>query len=487
MTTPHRYDLASATAEEVGLDPAALATFEAAVQRRSLTLHSLLVIRHGRVVLERHNPPWTGETPHRMYSISKSFASVAIGWCVGQDLLDLDDRVIDHFPEHDRADLHPWVAAMTVRHLLTMSTAYGETTYKHGEDTDLVRTFFTATPTRPPGRLFAYDTSASVVLGALVERLSGRSLTELLTEVVWPAVRATGRLRALRTPTGLPLDHAPLGSPAWREVRDNPLGYDHAGSGVLCTPRDLARLAQFCLDRGRVDGQQIVPESYLREATSHQNDIDLRLGHDPAVVTGYGYQFWMLPHGGFACVGMGGQLALVHPEHDLIVVTTADNQLVGSLDTHVVPLVLDHLVLPLQDRPTPTAPARTTGTDRLDGTEHRFADNPFEITSLRVATGPDHGILTLVGIRGERVIEFGWDQWRSFRFPVHDLPARARGRWQGDDRLRISVRIEGEHLGSIEILLVPGDDGTLTVAMVKAAEALLGEYQGVATSLGPDS
>lgn len=491
--TAHRFDLAPATPEEVGVDPSAVERFVAAVERRRLPLHSLLVIHCGRVLVERYTEPWTGTTPSRMYSVSKSFTAVALGTLVGEGRVGLDDPIIDLLPEYRHDALHPWTAAVTVRDLLTMSTVHATSSYKDADDTDLARTFFTVEPTRPPGRLFSYDTSASVVLATLVERLTGRSVTEHLTRTLWSPLRAEAPLSSLKTPTGLPVDHGVPGSPPWREVPDNPDGVDHGGSGFLCAPRDLARFAQFVVDLGRVDGTQLVPADYLAEATSPQVDISLRAGHEPGVLDGYGFQIWHTLYGGFAFRGMGGQHVLMHRDEDLIVLTTADDQGVDTTDSQVFGLVWDHL-LPAVGTSTAVEAARTgVSGDRIPegsrtsprATDQSFTfdDNPFQITSLGLEFGHDHGVLVLHDVDGtDRAIPFGLAQWRSFELPVHGMAARACGVWCRDNQLRISVRIEDRSLAWIEIGICFGDDGTVTVGMVKAAEAFLDEYQGVATS-----
>lgn len=482
--TPHRYDLAPATPEDVGIDPAAIERFVAAVERRRLPLHSLMVIHRGRILVERYTEPWTGTTASRMYSVSKSFTAIALGTLIGEGRVALDDLIIDLLPEYRHDGLHPWTAAVTVRDLLTMTTVHATSSYKDSDDTDLTRTFFTVEPTRPPRRLFSYDTSASVVLATLVERLTGRSVTEHLTETLWAPLRAETPLRALKTPTGLPRDHGVPGSPAWREVPENPQGVDHGGSGFLCAPRDLARVAQLVVDLGEVDGEQLIPADYLAEATSNLVDISLREGHEPGVLDGYGFQIWHTPYEGFAFRGMGGQHVLMHREEDLIVLTTGDDQGVGGIDSQVFGLVWDHL-LPAAGTSTTVEESHTGAVTSSWATAQTFTfgENPFRITALSVEFGDEDGVLVLHDVDGtDRAIPFGLAQWRPFSMPVHEMAARARGVWRTENQLRISVRVEDRSLAWIEIGLTFGDDDTVTVGMVKAAEAFLAEYQGVATS-----
>ncbi|QDP96575.1 beta-lactamase family protein [Microlunatus elymi] len=492
--------------EAVGVPVRSLDALLGRVRSRHLNLHSLLIIRHGRLVAELYWQPYGPDTLHRMYSVSKSFAGVAIGFCVDAGMIRLDDKIISYFGELVPDDVHPWTAAMTVEHLLTMSTAHGFSTYKQTEDTDLVRTYFTVPPTRPPGRLFAYDTSASVVLSALIERVTGRSMTAFLQEQLWTPLGCEHPLRAMKTPTGLPRDHAGS-SPWWREVEDNPAGVDHAGSGILCTPRDLARFALFCLAGGRVDGRQLLSAEYVRAATSRRVGTGPRLGADPYDDPGYGYQFWRTPYYGFACQGMGGQLALVHPDDDLVVVTTADDQLTGDANDTLSRAVWDELLPKLTD-PDSAADDHETGrffgqlpavlpyddtdSDRLRWVEQvdrsvEFEPNTLGLRALDIASGPDAGRLKLITDRGDLDFCFGLGRWQSITFGEYGYPALAIGWWDSADRLRLSFRIHGNYLGSVEMILVFAPDGSITVQMIKAAEAFLEHYQGIATSRPADS
>lgn len=312
------------------------------IQARRINLHSFAVVHRGTVLLERYWEPYSRDSIHRMYSVSKSLTALAVGICLGDGAFHLDDELAGLLDVPEAASLHPWLRATTVRDALMMRTPHDATAYKKAESTDLVHAFFTARPDRPPGLSFSYDTSASVVLAALVEHSSGRSVSQLLTERLWPQLGCEHPLRSLRTPKGLEPDPR---FPAWREVAHNPAGVDHGGSGLFCSTRDLTRVGLMLASGGRVAGTQVIDPDFVSAATSRQTTLDLSMMIDADIVSGYGYQTWITPGDGFAFLGMGGQLLLVHPRHQLVVAMTADDQgrevahatVLNAVRRHVLP------------------------------------------------------------------------------------------------------------------------------------------------------
>ncbi len=103
----------------------------------------------------------------------------------------------------------------------------------------------------------------------------------------------------------------------------DPFGISMGGSGLMAKPRDLLLFAQLIMNGGSQNGKQLLPKDYIHEALSHQSDTMVTM---PVLEErqGYGYQFWRIRNNGFACYGMGGQLAVCLPEQALILVTTAD-------------------------------------------------------------------------------------------------------------------------------------------------------------------
>lgn len=145
-------------------------------------MHSFLLMRHDTLIAEGYYAPYQKDTLHRMFSISKSFTSIAIGLLEAEGKLSLDDPIVSYFPDKIPANVHPWIAAMTIRDMLMMRTCHAATTYKVDMKSDWVESFFTVPPTHPAGKLFHYDTSSAHTLSALVERLSGMPMLDYLKE-----------------------------------------------------------------------------------------------------------------------------------------------------------------------------------------------------------------------------------------------------------------------------------------------------------------
>ncbi len=292
--------------EEVGIPSAAIQKYIDSLERQELALHSLLVMRHGYLVYEGYGYPYTSETNHRMYSISKSFTSLAIGILASEGKISLDDHIVDYFKDKCPETIPEYLAHTTIRDMLMMSACHGATTYKLVKDDDYTRTFFTFKPDHEPGTVFLYDTSASQTLGALVERLTGMELLDFL------------RTRFL--------DEIGFSKEAWA-IKD-PSGVTLGGSGVMCTPMDLLKVMVAITD------PDFKYHDYVVEATSAQISNALAMKDTlSALRHGYGYYFWRGERNSFYMYGMGGQVAIHLPEDDMIVITTGwANEVAGHME-----------------------------------------------------------------------------------------------------------------------------------------------------------
>lgn len=131
-----------ATPEQVGISSQHVIDFLDELERADVCMHSVLLIRHGKLAAEAYYAPYTADTPHRMFSVTKSFTSLAIGLLAAEGRLSLDDRIVDHFPEKlPEAGAHPYINQITIRDMLKMATAHASTTYKRTSDPDWVKSF----------------------------------------------------------------------------------------------------------------------------------------------------------------------------------------------------------------------------------------------------------------------------------------------------------------------------------------------------------
>ena len=500
-------DLWPATApEDAGVPSAAILRVLGRFEQRGLNTHSLLIAHRGVLAFEGYWAPFTAETPHRLYSASKSYVAVAIGALIDDGALALTDRVVDHFPDKTPEEVHPYVAAMTVEDLLTMRTAHGGTTYKKVADPDWVRTFFTVPPDRVPGMVFSYDTSATVVLTALVERIGGKRLPEFLMDRVLGPIGVQHPVTALVSPAGTTAEQR-AGRPTWREMADNSHGVAHGGSGLFTTPRDFLSFAQLCLQQGRWAGEQIVSAEYMQAATGYQTSTAHTGGHLPDSRCGYGYQFWRTRHNGFSARGMGGQIALCLPDRELVVVSTGDNQGRTGTEQAFFDAIWDEL-LPALDRDGDSEPAAGTtaapaaaAAEELDHVRAALALAPVPVqgssragndftgqwlldqqhptfTGLALSVAADRGELHLTDRDGQqRTFVFGIGHLMAGTLPGYGYESLTSGAWLDEQTLYLRVHVLGLYLAQLELTVsVRGDAMTLT--MNKAAEAFAQEYQG---------
>ena len=131
--------------ESEGIPSRAILNFLQRIDSERICMHGFLLARHNRIAAEGYWAPWTAERTHRIYSVSKSFVALAVGMMIDEGRLTLDDRVAEYFPDKLPEELHPWLAASTVRDLLTMSTPHSTTSYTR-DDPDWVWTFFNRSP-----------------------------------------------------------------------------------------------------------------------------------------------------------------------------------------------------------------------------------------------------------------------------------------------------------------------------------------------------
>jgi len=422
-----------------------------------MALHTVQVSVRGETVAHAVSEPVGLDTPQRMYSVSKTFTSLAIGLLAEDGVLSLDDRVVDHFPE--MPPVHPWLAATTVRHVLAMRGPHRASTYRLGAD-GWLESWFRVPPTQPPGTVFTYDTSGSYVLSALVERLAGTSLPEYLRPRL---LGPLGMSRGLRFLTG-------------------PEGISHGGSGLVCTARDLMRLAHLLLDDGVHDDARLLPAGYLRTATSRQADTSLQT-EAAALRNGYGYQLWLPRPGAWMLFGMGGQIVYGDPARGLAVVVTADTQASAGADP-LVDDTFDLLVDPLAgllDAGAGDADETTVGLTWPAPWHDPAHIRLVSTTYVNVADGPGPAELSLVlDGSGGRLRTDGWDTELRYDRPVRTVvrgrPAVVTAGWTAADTLDVRCGLLGDDLTTRRIRLAWAADGTLAVRSQVFGEAAPGEW-----------
>ncbi|MET9367507.1 serine hydrolase domain-containing protein [Streptomyces griseoflavus] len=283
--------------------------------------HSLMILRHGRLVAAGWWTPYTARRPHLLYSLSKSFTATAAALAEGEGLIDFDAPVLSYFPEFEADITDPRSRAVLVRHVASMASGHDREMIDaaYGADrAEPVRGFLLQPPEHDPGTVFAYNQPCTYTLGAIVQRVTGQTLTDYLRP-------------RLFDPLG-------IGETAWQRDR---AGREIGFSGLHAATDAVARLGQLYLDDGVWQGERLLPGGWVARASHPHIPTAGAMGAENRSDwdRGYGHQFWISRHG-FRGDGAYGQYCLVLPEHDVVIAaTTATEQMQDYLD-----LVWRHLL-----------------------------------------------------------------------------------------------------------------------------------------------
>jgi CubicO group peptidase (beta-lactamase class C family) len=371
--------------------------------------------------------PYEAEAPHSLYSLSKSFTSTAVGLAVSEGKLSLDDQVLSFFPQDGPAEPSANLKAMRVRDLLRMSTGQ-QAEPARPADQPWTKAFLAQPVPFKPGTHFLYNTSATYMLSAIVQKATDATVLDYLKP-------------RLFEPLGI--EH-----PTWEA---SPQGITAGGYGLSIRTEDIARFGQLYLQKGKWQGKQVVPESWVEAATSLQTSN----GGNPQSDwdQGYGYQFWRCRHGAYRGDGAFGQYCIVLPEQDAVIVITS-----GVKDMQaVLNLVWDKL-LPAMQSTSPLAadeeaakkladalkglslhPADGAGAPaKALGKTFEFPANERKLEAITLESDGKDGAVTLVarfdGV--ERRIACGRGKWQKGRTGwgrLAEQPAAASGAWTEDD------------------------------------------------------
>ncbi len=482
--------LSFATPESKGVPSGAIIDMLETLEAKRVCMHSFILMRRGAIVAEGYWPPFHKDKFQRMYSVSKSFTSLAIGLMITEGKLKLTDKLADIFPENLPSNPDPFVLRATVRDLLMMSTfnlrSSGQTSGRTG-----VWSFMNQSdPTHPPGAIFLYDTAGTNTLAAIVEKREGMTFLDYMRPKILDPIGFSKDAFCIKWPDGF----------TW------------SGSGVLCTARDLMRFAQLCMNYGAFEGRQLVSKDYIKEATSRQ--IDNTLGRNEAEMKyGYGYQFWCLKEGGFAGYGMGGQYCLCMPKYETILVTTADAQLDSEglgeiLGTYMV--LLKHLKEKMPDDTTaqqklaskvksltfqlPEGKLQSPAAAKYNEKEFKMESNPMRISNFKLTFKRDEAVFHYTNAYGAYSIRFGLGKYLPQSFPeaysgmvsgVRDkhYDVIAAGAWCDENVFKCSIKAVDHYLGTMRIAFSFQGD-LVCLQMVKQAEAFWDNYQGVGWGRG---
>ena len=262
-------------------------------------IDSMVITRDGYLVKEFYSSLWDPDDIHVQWSVTKSFTSALIGIAIKEGYIaSVHEKVLDFFPNRTIENIDAWKEAMTIHHLLMMSTgmAYpGDDAIWNGwmTSSNQVQYILDLEMATPPGNIFNYDTGGSHLLSAIIQEATGMTTSEFADQTLFRALNITHYL--------------------WQYDRQ---GVNYGGHGLHITPRDMAKLGLLYMNDGVWEGEQILPVDWVKNTTQTH--------WYPYSIWGYGEQWWTLPnYDVFVARGRYGQTIYVDKTNQIVVVFTA--------------------------------------------------------------------------------------------------------------------------------------------------------------------
>jgi CubicO group peptidase (beta-lactamase class C family) len=436
--------LEQSTPEAQGISSAAILAFVDAVEQAELELHSMMLVRHGQVVAKGWWTPYAAETPHMLFSLSKSFTSTAVGMAVAEGLLSVDDRVVGFFPDDLPGQVDDNLAAMTVYNLLTMNTGHDKDTtgaFFQAPDGNWAKGFLSLPVEHVPGTHFVYNSGATYMLSAIVQKLTGQTLLDYLTPRLFEPLGIEGA--------------------TWQSC---PRGINVGGWGLKIKTDDIANFGQLYLQEGNWQGQPLISPAWVAAATSAQ--VPNGPSDNPDWAQGYGYQFWRCRHDAYRGDGAFGQFCVVMPDQDAVLAITSG---VRNMQA-VLDLAWEHLLPAMQGAPLPadagtqaalaerlsslnlrpqSGKATSAVSAHVSAQSYRFEEseeNEDGITLVQLDFGQSGTQLTMHDRDGEHRLDVGYGTWPAGRTRLGQHPSdpgygpvAVSGAWTDDDTYTIRL------------------------------------------------
>jgi hypothetical protein len=444
MQTSLELKLPRSTPEAQGISSTAISNFLEAAKTQGLELHSFMLVRRGHVITEGWWSPYHAEGVQLLYSVSKSFTSTAVGFAIDERLLSEDDFVTSFFPNDLPETIGEHLAAMRVRHLLSMATGHVEDTLEHiAQHDNWVKGFLSLPPEKQPGSIFTYNNGATFMLSAIIQKLTGTKLLEYLRPRLFEPLGIT-KMR-------------------WDEsLRGLNLGF----SGFHTTTEAIAKFGQLYLQKGVWQGKRLLSEWWTETATRE---------HIPNASTvemkttdwgqGYGYQFWRCQHDCYRADGAFGQYCVVMPKQDaVLVVTSAVLNMQDVLDltwAHLLPAMTDAELAndatgqaALSSHLTNLEFARIKGEatsptiSHISGKRYKLEPNPENLRLVSLHFNDQNVSLNFSDNKGEHPVLCGHNEWLSstttFYSPVNTLhvqptKVKVNGAWTDANTLAVKI------------------------------------------------
>lgn len=278
------------------------------IKNQNLHVLNVIVRQDGNTIAKYD---FEEEKPTLLWSVSKTFTSMAVGIAISEGYFNINDYVTDFFPDIPHGYINKYLKKMTIHDLLCMGTGHVEcpvskANWSNGESWDIFQLFLDEPIVFEPGTHFTYDNSATYILSKIITITTGRNLDEYLNEKIFK--------------------YMDIPKPKWDTC---PKGIPQGFSGLYLTAEQLSKFGQLILDKGVFKGKQLIPSSYIEQATSVQIKTD---DFNPYFATadhhqGYGYQIWMNSYpNSYRMDGLYGQYVVILPDKNAVITYISNEQ-----------------------------------------------------------------------------------------------------------------------------------------------------------------
>ena len=290
------------TPEEVGISSRGLLNYlDAVAAAPQVEHHAIMVLRHGKLAAAMNFAPYDNETPHMLFSLSKSFCSAAAGFAVQEGLLQWDSKVVEVLDEYAPENPSEWLKSVTLHHLLCMGSGLKEESDGvAGKGVqEWAKAVLAHDCVREPGTYFHYNSHGTYLVSCMVQRVTGMTVRDYL----------------------LPRLFEPLGikPPRWDM---SPQGVCCGGWGMYLSCEDMAKFGVCLLQNGMWNGKQVIPAEWIALASKPHIATNTVPRHREWS-EGYGYHLWACTNGRFRGDGSEGQFCIISPRQNMIVAATA--------------------------------------------------------------------------------------------------------------------------------------------------------------------
>jgi CubicO group peptidase (beta-lactamase class C family) len=299
--------LARSVPEAEGVSSNDIIQFLNAAAKSKTEFHSFILLRHGKVIAEGWWNPYRPDLKHSLYSCSKSFTATAVGFAMQEKKLSLTDKVISFFPNDLPDTVSKFLSELTVKDVLIMSDGQepDPTGAVGSKYTNWIKGFLATPVLHEPGTQFLYNSLGTYMLSAIVQKVTGQKIVDYLKPRLFDPLGIQGM-----------------------DWETDMQGINTGGWGLRLKTEDMAKFAELFLQKGKWNGRQILPASWIDEAGTMKimQDPNARQSRKDSSdwLQGYCYQMWRCRHNAFRGDGAFGQFMIVMPEQDAVLAITAE-------------------------------------------------------------------------------------------------------------------------------------------------------------------